>query len=90
MLKRTTKTKSKKGHNSAKIWQMITNIELDLYFIVMTPMTTLTVRTENMIPMCLPCYTGDTRKNVADPVEVEPQPPDHQFDRERMTIENTS
>ena len=22
---------SKKGHNSAKIWRMITNIELDLY-----------------------------------------------------------
>ena len=30
--KRTTKTKSEKGHNSAKIWRMITNIELDLYF----------------------------------------------------------
>ena len=32
--KRTTKTKSKRGHNSAKIWRMITNIENDLYFIV--------------------------------------------------------
>ena len=32
--KRTTKTKSKKGHNSAKIWRMITNIELNLYFIM--------------------------------------------------------
>ena len=29
-----TKIKSKKGHNSAKIWWMITNIELDLYFTV--------------------------------------------------------
>ena len=28
----TNKTRSKKGHNSAKIWQMTTNIELDLYF----------------------------------------------------------
>ena len=28
----TIKTKSKKGCNSAKIWLMITNIELDLYF----------------------------------------------------------
>ena len=27
-----TKTKSKKGHNSAKILRMITNIKLDLYF----------------------------------------------------------
>ena len=27
-----TNTKSKKGHNFAKILQMITNIELDLYF----------------------------------------------------------
>ena len=27
-----TKTKLKKGHNLAKILQMITNIELDLYF----------------------------------------------------------
>ena len=26
-----TKTKPKKGHNSAKIWRMSTNIELDLY-----------------------------------------------------------
>ena len=30
----TNKTKSEKGHNSAKIWRMITNIEPDLYFIV--------------------------------------------------------
>ena len=29
----TNKTKSKKGHNSAKIWWMITNIELDPYFL---------------------------------------------------------
>ena len=29
----STKTKSKKGYNSARICQMITNIELDLYFI---------------------------------------------------------
>ena len=29
-----TKTKSKKGHNSAKIWRMIINIELYLYFTV--------------------------------------------------------
>ena len=29
-----TKTKSKKGYNSAKIWWMITNVELDLYFTV--------------------------------------------------------
>ena len=28
------KTKSKKGHNSAKIWRMIKNIKLDLYFIM--------------------------------------------------------
>ena len=28
----STKTKSKKGHNSARIWRVITNIELDLYF----------------------------------------------------------
>ena len=28
------KLSRKKGHNSAKIWLMITNIELDLYFIV--------------------------------------------------------
>ena len=28
----TIKTKSKKGHNSAKVWQMITKIKLDLYF----------------------------------------------------------
>ena len=28
--KQTTKTKWKKGHNFAKIWQNITNIELDL------------------------------------------------------------
>ena len=28
-----TKTKSKKGHNSAKILPMITNIELDLYIL---------------------------------------------------------
>ena len=27
-----TKIKSKKGHNSAKIWRIITDIELDLYF----------------------------------------------------------
>ena len=31
-LNSTTKAKLKKGHNSAKIWQVITNIELDLYF----------------------------------------------------------
>ena len=28
----TQQQKLKKGYNSAKIWQMITNIELDLYF----------------------------------------------------------
>ena len=31
------KTKSKKGHNLAKILQMITNIELDLYFTMVYP-----------------------------------------------------
>ena len=29
------KTKSRKGHNSAKIWRMITNFEFDLYFTVL-------------------------------------------------------
>ena len=33
----TTKTKSKKGHNLAKILRMITNIELDLYFTKIYP-----------------------------------------------------
>ena len=33
----TTKTKSKKGHNLAKILRMISNIELDLYFIMIYP-----------------------------------------------------
>ena len=33
----TTKPKSKKGHNVAKILQMITNIEPDLYFTMIYP-----------------------------------------------------
>ena len=33
----TTKTKSKKGHNLAKILQIITNIELDFYFTMIYP-----------------------------------------------------
>ena len=33
----TTKTKLKKGHNSAKIWRLITNIELYLYFTMVYP-----------------------------------------------------
>ena len=33
----TTKTKSKIGHNLAKILRMISNIELDLYFIMIYP-----------------------------------------------------
>ena len=33
----TIKTKSKKGHNLAKILRMITNIELDLYFTMIYP-----------------------------------------------------
>ena len=33
----TTKTKLKKGQNSAKILQMITNIGLDLYFTMIYP-----------------------------------------------------
>ena len=33
----TTKTKSKKGDNSAKILRMITYIELDLYFTMIYP-----------------------------------------------------
>ena len=74
-----------KDHNSAKLWRMMTNIELDLHFIVIwssakfewnqyitfksywretksvtTTPTTPTTRTDNMIPMCLPCYAGDT------------------------------
>ena len=32
--KEQQKQSRKKGPNSAKIWQMITNIKLDLYFIV--------------------------------------------------------
>ena len=32
-----TKRKSKKGRNSAKILQMITNIQLDLYFTMIYP-----------------------------------------------------
>ena len=33
-----TKTKLKKGLNSAKIWQMTTNIKLDLYFTMIYPL----------------------------------------------------
>ena len=35
--KKQKKTKSKKGHNLTKILQTITNIELDLYFIMIYP-----------------------------------------------------
>ena len=37
----TSNNKSKKGHNLAKIMQMITNIELELYFTMIYPSANL-------------------------------------------------
>ena len=60
----TIKTKSKKSHNSAKIWRMITNIELDLYFTCCKLLQTLNEINASLLKLMKKC-DDDTDDDAA-------------------------
>ena len=79
-----------------KILQMITNIELDQYFTVYVLLQTFNkinaslqnaddADGQHMIPICLPCYAGDTKSQEKSPGSAQSQTaalPRHQEEEE--------